>query len=144
MMIKTFLKNIVTAAVFAGLSLCCTPAAIEFGQRADALDDSAWESSEWISVVDAPVVTGRIDEGSRAADGASWFLSTIRNDKKVSSAKWMTTGLGVYELYVNGQPIRSFATQGGLEGYAPPIDNRACSVKQKGTAISQSLFCFTE
>ena len=70
-----------------------------------ALNDTVWKSSSWISVVDAPVVLGEVADGSRAADGASWFLATVRNDKKVSRALWMTTGLGVYELYVNGKPV---------------------------------------
>ena len=70
-----------------------------------ALNDTVWKSSSWISVVDAPVVSGEVADGSRAADGASWFLATVRNDKKVSRALWMTTGLGVYELYVNGKPV---------------------------------------
>lgn len=71
--------------------------------RTDALDASAWQVSKWISVADAPVVKGRNND--RAADGANWFVSTVKNAKKVTSAKWMTTGLGVYELYVNGKPI---------------------------------------
>ena len=41
----------------------------------------------------------------RAADGASWFVSTVKNERKVASAKWMTTGLGVYQLYLNGKPV---------------------------------------
>lgn len=69
------------------------------------LPDEAWSESEWISVADAPVFTGVVKDGDRAADGASWFASTIANDKKVKSAKWMTTGLGVYDLYVNGSLI---------------------------------------
>ena len=77
------------------------------GVLTDALDDSAWDISEWISAADAPVVTGKVEtsENCRAADGASWFLSTVTNGKKVAGAKWMTTGLGVYELYVNGTVI---------------------------------------
>jgi len=78
------------------------------GERTEALDDSAWGVSEWISAADAPVVTGLVNgrEGHRrSADGASWFLSTVTNDKKVVSAKWMTAGLGVYELYLNGKPV---------------------------------------
>ncbi len=72
---------------------------------AEALPDEAWESSEWISVADAPVVTGVVQDGTRAADGANWFATTIENAKKVKSAKWMTAGLGVYDLYINGQLI---------------------------------------
>ena len=76
------------------------------GVRTDALDDAAWNESIWISVVDAPVVHGNPGgENARAADGANWFLSTVRNDAKVVRATWMTAGLGVYELYVNGRPI---------------------------------------
>ena len=39
------------------------------------LDAAAWQSSQWISAPDAPVVTGRVEDyvNSRAADGASWF-----------------------------------------------------------------------
>ena len=73
------------------------------GVRTDALDDAAWEASSWISAADAPVVTDR--GAQRAADGASWFVSTVRNERKVVSARWMTTGLGVYELYINGRPV---------------------------------------
>lgn len=71
----------------------------------NSLDDSAWNSSSWISVVDAPVVSGTVYDGTRAADGASWFLTTVKNDKKVSRALWMTTGLGVYEIFVNGKSV---------------------------------------
>ena len=77
------------------------------GQRTQSLDDVVWAMSKWISVVDAPVITGSVDEHGRgrAADGASWFVTTIRNEAKVKSARWMTTALGVYELYVNGQSV---------------------------------------
>ena len=73
----------------------------------NALDDAAWQASQWISVADCPVVTGRINspEQERAADGASWFLSTITNEAKVTRATWMTTGLGTYRLYINGTPV---------------------------------------
>ena len=83
---------------------CCGGDADTVGVRTDALDASAWESSKWISVVDAPVVS-KDSISVRSADGASWFLSTIENEKRVVSAKWMTTGLGVYEIYLNGKPV---------------------------------------
>ena len=61
------------------------------GKRADALDVSAWSQSVWISAANAPVDTGVIRGGNcRAADGASIFLSTLKNEKKVASVKWMT------------------------------------------------------
>ena len=77
------------------------------GVRTEALDDSAWNSSVWISAADAPVVSGRVDSrrNHRAADGASWFLTRVENPGKVVSARWMTAGLGVYELYLNGVQV---------------------------------------
>ncbi len=71
----------------------------------EALDSACWEYSEWISVSDAPVVTGKVKDGWRAADGSSWFVTTVENRNKVVSAIWMTTGLGVYDLYINGELI---------------------------------------
>ena len=77
------------------------------GKRAEALPDSLWVLSEWISAADAPVVEGRIEGRTkeRAADGASWFVTSLKNGKEVSEARWMTAGLGVYDLFVNGRRI---------------------------------------
>ena len=109
---NTRTKHFKLAGLFAALLMflatgCKTQDTTTVGTRTDALDDSAWEVSEWISVADAPVVTGAVNdhENGRAADGASWFVSTVKNGQKVASAKWMTTGLGIYELYVNGKPV---------------------------------------
>lgn len=71
--------------------------------RTAALDAAAWNNSKWISVKNAPVVKGVNNE--RAADGANWFVTSFSNDKKVVSATWMTAGLGVYQLYINGRQI---------------------------------------
>jgi len=87
---------ILSLVVFA---ISCKNVSTGTGFKTDALDDSAWEQSEWISAVNAPVYTGN---GFRSADGSSWFVASVRNGKKVVCAKWMTTGLGVYDLYVNG------------------------------------------
>ena len=53
----------------------------------------------------------------RAADGTSWFMSTVKNDKKVSRALWMTTGLGVYEIYVNGKLVGDEILKPGFTHY---------------------------
>jgi alpha-L-rhamnosidase len=82
------------------------------------LDNSAWDVSCWISAADAPIFTGRVVDGSRAADGASWFVSTVANEDKVVSAKWMTAGLGVYSLYVNGVQIGEEFLKPGFTHYA--------------------------
>ncbi len=100
----SFLTAIAAALVVAFGAGCASNSATEVGVRTDALDSSAWESSQWISAANAPVLKSR-PEGDRAADGASWFLSTVKNEQKVVAAKWMTTSLGVYEIYVNGKPV---------------------------------------
>ena len=82
------------------------------------LGNAAWNQSQWISAANAPVVTGTVTDGTRAADGASWFVSTLRNEQKVVSAKWMTAGLGVYELYVNGKPVGNEILKPGFTHYA--------------------------
>ena len=74
-------------------------------QVVEPLPDEAWNESLWICVADAPEVTGRVDEHTRAADGANWFVTAIINERKVKKAIWMTTSLGVNELYVNGRRI---------------------------------------
>lgn len=84
-----------------GLAALAGPTTV--GTRTDALDASVWEQSQWISVVDAPVLTEKLS--LRSADGASWFVSTVKNERRVKKAVWMTTGLGVFELYLNGQPV---------------------------------------
>lgn len=96
------LLGVVCAVLYA----CSTDQTNESGKRVSALDDAAWNHSEWISVANAPVITGEINgSNERAADGAAWFVSAVKNEKEITSARWMTTGLGVYELYVNGKLI---------------------------------------
>lgn len=102
---KFFILKANLAIVAIAVSSCVTHPSTERGYLTDALDNSNWDSSEWISVVDAPVVEGLVVDGTRAADGANWFGTTIRNEQKVVSAIWMTTALGVYDLYVNGKII---------------------------------------
>lgn len=102
---KLILRSLAFAAAAVAFFSCKAPEEEALGQKTDTLPSEAWEVSKWISAADAPVVTDIIKDGSRAADGSSWFLSTVKNGKKVTSAKWMTVGLGVYELYVNGKPI---------------------------------------
>lgn len=85
--------------------------------RIDSLNDSCWQSSLWISVANAPVVKEKVYDGTRAADGTSWFMSTVKNDKKVSRALWVTTGLGVYEIYVNGKLVGDEILKPGFTHY---------------------------
>lgn len=117
--IKT-LKSLACAAfLLASVSSCNPLVKSEYGTRAEALDDAAWDASVWISSVNAPVVTTTVtDDDFRAADGASWFLSILTNEQKVKSAKWMTAGLGIYELYVNKKPIGKEILKPGFTHYA--------------------------
>ena len=108
--------NLVPVMIFALFSNSGLINATEVGKRTHALEASAWNESKWISAVDAPVVKGH--NNGRAADGASWFVSTVKNEQKVISAKWMTAGLGVYELYVNGKPVGGEFLKPGFTHYA--------------------------
>ena len=104
---KTFFRLFLSLAVTATCLAACSAPADYAGSLVEPLGDYAWDSSQWISAANAPVVTGIVKgkENCRAADGASWFLATVRNEKPVARATWMTTGLGVYELYINGTVI---------------------------------------
>ncbi len=112
---------LVLAAV-AALTPATADAASSKGKRVgtlvEPLDNRAWEQSVWISATDAPVVTHQVtDDNGRAADGASWFLATLKNGKKLKSAKWMTSGLGIYNLYVNGKAIGEEVLKPGFTHY---------------------------
>ena len=89
----------------AGVALAGSMAIAANAPRIGALDASLWRESQWISAADAPVFDGNVVGNSRAADGTSWFARTIANEREVKCAKWMTAGLGVYEIYVNGQAV---------------------------------------
>ena len=113
-----FANLLLGAAAALALASCGTRSSGE-AHLTEALDDEAWNVSQWISASDAPVVKGPITgDNERAADGASWFTSILRNNDKVVSAVWMTSGLGVYELYVNGQKVGKEVLKPGFTHYA--------------------------
>ena len=120
---RNIMKDMAIGVALMTLWGCGSPSSNQPCSRIAALDDAAWNESEWISVVNAPVVTGIVDSNNgrkneRAADGASWFVTTLKNEQKVTDARWMTTGLGVYELYVNGQLIGEEILKPGFTHYA--------------------------
>lgn len=100
---KKNLRLLMFAAVAVAMWFASCTTSTEVGVKCEALDAKAWENSIWLSAVDAPVL--KEWNHGRAADGASWFVSTVKNEQKVTSAKWMTTSLGVYEIYLNGKPV---------------------------------------
>ena len=97
---------VIGAAALAALASGCEPSG---GRRVAALDDAAWKESVWISVPGAPTVPDDWWQKNvqRAADGTSWFVGRLENAAKVKKATWMTAGLGVYEVYVNGVRVGS-------------------------------------
>ena len=107
--------------VFSGVLIACTAQVSGPSvKKVAALDDSAWEASEWISAVNAPVLRGE-RENDLAADGASWFLCTVENPKPVKSARWMTTGLGVYSLFLGGELVGEEVLK---PGFTHPLKTR--------------------
>lgn len=114
---KSFCVKILAAAGVAAMLWSCATENENTIALAEPLADSAWDASQWISVADAPVVTGTVVDGTRAADGANWFVSTLKNDKQIASAKWMTAGLGVYEIYVNGENVGEEVLKPGFTHY---------------------------
>ena len=113
------LGSLPVAGVMAFALASCGTGSTDSVKLTDALDNEAWNVSQWISAANAPVVTGTVaGANERAADGASWFVSTLKNEHKVVAAKWMTSGLGVYELYVNGTPVGKEVLKPGFTHYA--------------------------
>lgn len=116
-------RSMKTLITLIAAACCLTQTAAQakdyVGKRTEALEPTAWDCSQWISAANAPVVSGRIEgTNERAADGASWFMSTLTNDKRVTRAIWMTAGLGVYQLFVNGEPVGEEVLKPGFTHYA--------------------------
>ena len=74
--------------------------------------------ADWLSVPNAPVADYVVVNGSRAADGTSWFVAEMSNAADVVSAKWTVAGLGVFDVYVNGQRIGDDFLKPGFTHYA--------------------------
>lgn len=120
MKIRLFNKSI-TYLFFFGMvmeTLCCTNFQNEGFYRVEEFDNSVWKYSSWISASYAPVIDERVVKDTKSADGASWFLSKVKNSKKVVSARWMTTGLGIYDIYINGKLIGNEILKPGFTHYS--------------------------
>lgn len=111
------MKNIYSFLLVLLLLFSCNSATVKFGTLVDPLPDNVWDNSQWISAVNAPVITDTVIQGTLAPDGANWFVSKVKNSKKVISAKWMTAGLGVYELYLNGKIVGEEILKPGFTHY---------------------------
>ena len=134
---------LLTLALAASVTLSAARVTAFTGVRTDALDSSAWNESVWISAADAPVVEGKIEKGNRAsAPGASWFVLTLDNARKVKSVKWMASGLGVFQLFLNGTPVgeevlRPGFTHAGKTKYSFTYDVSSAVKKAAG---AQNVF----
>ena len=106
------LLKLVVGCSFAGAAVCVYADANSC-RRGAALDDSLWSKSEWICAADAQEANDAVKESLRAADGTSWFVRELVNEGDVVSARWMTTGLGIYEIYVNGSRVGNDALKPG-------------------------------
>ncbi|MBQ9740373.1 MAG: family 78 glycoside hydrolase catalytic domain [Kiritimatiellae bacterium] len=74
--------------------------------------------AEWISVPDAPVFSGPVKGDSRAASGTSWFARVFTNSGEVALAKWTVSGLGVFDVFVNGTRVGDDFLKPGYTHYA--------------------------
>ncbi|MGN0852244.1 MAG: family 78 glycoside hydrolase catalytic domain [Kiritimatiellia bacterium] len=115
--------KILTVGTLAGMAgACCLAGCLSrapelprsAGERVDALPAAAWEASEWISVPGAKVAGEDEKKRQRAASGTSWFYAEVKNEKKVRRAVWMVTGLGIFEVFVNGKGVGSDALKPGF------------------------------
>lgn len=67
--------------------------------------DDIWKSSEWISFAGAKVADEDCRQRQAAAEGTAYFMKRYANPKQVVKAVWTTSGLGVYEICVNGKRV---------------------------------------
>lgn len=109
-MIKMNRKNITAAVIVSTMTLCIstsckTSSSAEACQLTTALPEDAWNNAQWLSAPDANIFKGRVQANSCSPEGASWFITNVTNEHKVVDARWMTAGLGIYELYINGHRI---------------------------------------
>ena len=79
------------------------------GRKTSALDGTAWAHGEWISAKGAAIrenptrnIFSRLEP---AAEGTVRFEREVRNARRVVKAVWMTSALGVMEIYVNGRIV---------------------------------------
>ena len=67
-------------------------------------------AAEWIAVPDAPrkdwtVPPAKQPDGELAAPGTSRFLAAFRPKGEIASAVWKVTGLGVFNVFINGRSV---------------------------------------
>lgn len=78
---------------------------VEAGGKFLAGAKMPWDGSQWLEASDSKVAGEYEVNRQITAEGTSWFVGEVENEGDVKSATWMTTGLGVYEIYVNGKTV---------------------------------------
>ena len=74
--------------------------------------------ADWISAVNQKIAGEAEKKLERAADGTSWFAKEFSLDEKPIKARIAASGLGVFELYVNGKPVGNDFLKPGFTHYA--------------------------
>ena len=86
-------------------SMIVVVAALSVWGAAAGEKDLDWSKAQFLSVA-AP------RDKAKGEPNVSTFRSVFKNPKAVKSAVWHTTGLGVYEAYVNGTEVGGFLKPG--------------------------------
>ncbi len=73
--------------------------AVLTGSAANVFSDA----SEWLAVKGA----SEKSIGQRVPDGMSWFARRFSNKKEVKRATWVVSGLGTFDVYVNGERLEN-------------------------------------
>ena len=89
--------------------------ALSLGQ---ALLVGALSAAEWISAVNQRIAGEDERRLERAADGTSWFAKAFELEESPIKAVIEASGLGVFELYVNGRKVGEHFLKPGFTHYA--------------------------
>lgn len=100
MKVSSFLAGIGCASI-AFLVAGCDPV----GEKTESLDAALWNCSKWIAAPDSVVADEAMMKNQNSAPGTSWFVTAVTNKADVASVKWMSTALGVYDIYINGNVV---------------------------------------
>jgi len=76
------------------------------------------KEASWLSVPSAPVAGEAEKKAWRAAPGTSWFATVLTNATSVRSARWTVSGLGVFDVYLNGHRVGDDFLKPGFTHYA--------------------------
>jgi len=79
-------------------------------------------ASSWICAADAKIADRPTQLLQQAAEGTSWFVSSVTNRAALKRATWAVSGLGVFEVYANGNRVGG--EQALKPGYTHPFKTK--------------------